>query len=171
MYEIISLRDDVTNLPRFKDPVTIGLTVITQALSQLFQGVDPGHWEGNRFIPGDLQSRQRVAAQKISEYGVAQVVDPNVIYDILTEVPPVQFKVGVWQANLEQYLEYLRHGVQTGAIIPGQTNYNPLIPGTNTTGGGFAYNLSTFGNLLPVALIGGTLWYLATHKKKSKKRR
>ena len=166
MYEIISLRDKVN----MRDPITIGLAVISQALQQLFAGVDPGHWEGGRFIPGDLQSRTSYTAQRIQTFGVAAVVDQSIIYDILTEVPPAQFSGGVWQANLDNYLGYLKRGIETGAIIPGQVT-DPLI-GTagRTTGGGFAYNISSFGNLLPIALIGGTVFYLATHKKKRKRR-
>ena len=161
MYEVISLKDDITSLIPFGS--------IIQALTNLFAGADPGHMAPDgRFIPGDLQSRLQDAASRISFYGVASVVDNNIVYDILTEVPPAQFQGPHWQETLDNYLAYLQTGLRNGTIIPGQVT-DPLIPGG--TGGGFVYNFNTFGSFFPLILLGAGGYYLLKGKKKSKKRR
>ena len=163
MYKILSLRDNTS----FKNPLAIALPTILQALQNLFAGADPGHWEGSRFIPGDLNNRLAWCASRIDQYGVASVVDQNHIYDLLTTP-------GDWNGAIDNYLGTLRTGLQNGTIIPGQINsplINPQTGAPNTTGGGFVYNFSTFGNLLPPLALGAGLWYLLAHKKKSKKRR
>ena len=168
MFEVVTLKDNAGFRDGF-DPTSL-IGIILGQLQNLFAGADPGHYENGRFIPGDLQQRLQYSANRIGSYGVANVADQNIIYDILTEMAPAPFNQGgSWQGNLDEYLIYLKNGVQNGTIIPGQTS-NPLAPGTgNVTGGGFAYNFATFGNLLPVLLIGGLGFYAFRNKKKSKK--
>lgn len=172
LFDLVTLRDR----PRYRlsqgEIIAIALPVIQQALSQLFQGANPGHYQGGRFIPGDLENRLATAAGRIQTFGVASVADQNIIYDILTEVPPQQFvnpDAPQWQITLDRYLGYLQKGVQNGTIIPGQVGNTLIKDGkSNVTGGGFVYNLATFGNLVPVVLIGGAFVYLIARPKRHK---
>lgn len=172
MYEFTTLKDNI-NFSQ-AEIIPIAINVIQQALGQLFQGANPGSWQNGRFIPGDLQNRLATAAQRLSSFGVASVADQNIIYDILTEVPPQQFvnpAAPQWQITLDRYLGYLKKGIEDGTIIPGQTTNTLTKDGkSNVIGGGFAYNIATFGNLLPVILIGGAFVYLMKGGKKKHKR-
>jgi hypothetical protein len=168
-YEVQTLRDNV-NMSQGQI-VAVALPAIIQALQGLFQGADPGHWQGGHFIPGDLASRQQTAATYISQFGVASVVDSNIIYNILTEVYPPQFASNNWQNTLQRYLNYLKTGLANGTIIPGQVT-NPLIKeGAKVTGGGFQYNIASFGSLFPMLIVAGGGIYLLSQafKKKRKK--
>ena len=169
MYDIITFKDNLA------DPITGNiLSLVLTQLQNLFSGVDPGHWENGRFIPGDLEQRLNYAAQRITFYNVASVADQSIIYDILTEVPPAQYAGGgSWQGNLDSYLGTLQRGLQNGTIVPGQTS-NPLLPPGSEgsgTGGGFVYNFQSFGNLLPVVGVLALGYYALKGKKKKGKKR
>lgn len=167
MFEVMTLKD---NLSQGFDPLSIGLNAIIQALNGLFGSANPGHYEGGRFIPGDLEQRKSYTATRINSYGVAAVVDGNIIYDILTEVAPAPYNQGGnWQGNLDSYLGTLKRDLESGKIIPDENN-NFIKKYGQTTGGGFAYNVSTFGNFLPLAVIGGGLFLLLSTKKKKRKK-
>ena len=174
MFELVKLEDNIT-LSQGGEIIAIALPIIQQALGQLFQGANPGQWVNGRFMPGDLQNRLATAAGRIQTFGVASVADQNIIYDILTEVQPSQFvnpDAPQWQITLDRYLGYLKKGVEDGTIIPGQVQNTLVKDGkSNVIGGGFAYNIAAFGNLLPVVLIGGAFVYLISRPRKRKKGR
>ena len=112
-------------------------------LTNIFAGLDPGHWDATHthFIPGDLQSRLAYTAQRIAQYGVQTVVDQNNIYNILTTP-------GIWQESLDQYLAYLKTGLANGTITPNSTN-NPLIQ--------TSFDSST---LLMIGLVGAAVYMI-----------
>ena len=86
-------------------PVPVVGDVITwvgeglQFFDSIFGGsTDNGHWEGNLFIPGDLQSRWDTVYKWINQFGLSiNQVDLNKI-DLMLK------STGVWQDKVKQYL-------------------------------------------------------------------
>lgn len=74
----------------------------TSVFDSLFGSLDEGHWQGNQFIPGDLQNRYNTVYQWIREFNLSPgQVDMQKIDSIL-KTP------GVWQSKIRSYLASLQ---------------------------------------------------------------
>lgn len=113
---------------------TLG-SIVPTFFDSIFGSVDPGHWEGNQFIPGDLQNRYNTVNLWIREFQLSPgVVDMQRVDEILKSP-------GEWQPKVRAYLSSL-----VGKSSPSNGNGFPDVPGI----GGI--DLTTV--LIIVAVIG-----------------
>jgi len=125
------------------------IPILGGLLTQIFGGsIDPGHWQGSLFIPGDLNSRIAITNQKIAASGLGQYASQDE-WMLILQTP------GIWQANIDNYINNVLRGRANGTV-----------PQSTTTPGGYG---SSFGGILPIALVGGLIWFLMKDSKKSKK--
>jgi hypothetical protein len=98
-------------------------------------GEDKGHWQGNLFIPGDLQNRKSAANAAIYAHGLLPSdVDQNVITAILESQ-------GVWQDNISNYLNIVEKdkaqkvydNVNVNTAVGSTTPAPPVSIGANLT--------------------------------------
>ncbi|MEM3373359.1 MAG: hypothetical protein QXF76_04050, partial [Candidatus Anstonellales archaeon] len=104
---------------------TIGTVIggLVDIISGIFGGEDEGHWEGDKFIPGDLQNRINTVNQWIAQYGLrTDQVDWKVIEDIL-------LTPGGWQDRIKTYLAQVK---SQAAKKPATTTTKPNTTQTTT---------------------------------------
>ena len=124
------------------------ITTLLPFVNQLFGGsIDPGHWEGTLFIPGDLNNRIAVAQQKIALSGLGQFANQNE-WMLILKTP------GIWQSAIDNYINTVLRGRQNGII--------PLSTGS-TAGGIGNFDFTS------ILLVGGILWFLLSDSKKRKR--
>lgn len=81
------------------DPVSIIGGVVSDVFSGVLGNVDKGHWEGSKFVPGDLQSRQNQVDQWLQQYGLTYAdVDYSIIQTYL-------YSESGWQGKVTGYLD------------------------------------------------------------------
>jgi hypothetical protein len=124
------------------------IPIIGQFLPLIFGGsIDPGHWQGSLYIPGDLNSRVATTNQKIATSGLGQYASQDE-WMLILQTP------GIWQSNIDSYISNVLRGRANGTV-PMPTN----VPG------GYG---SSMGGILPILLVGGLLWFFVSDSKKSK---
>lgn len=88
---------------------------VFDVVSDLWSG-DKGHAQGKGYIPGDLQSRFNKVDQYMKARGLSLIdIDYDRVYEILTSY-------GIWQNNVQDYLNQVRKQIDAGTYI------NPNIP-------------------------------------------
>jgi len=96
---------------------------ISDLFDSLFGKEDKGHWEGNLFIPGDLQNRYNTVHQWIKQMNInPEFVDWNKIDSILKST-------GIWQDNVKNYLNSLKGKTSAPTTLPIKTS----LPETYST--------------------------------------
>jgi len=127
---------------------TIGGAIggIVGGISDLFDSIfgkkeDKGHWEGNVFIPGDLQNRYNTVYQWIYQMNInPDLVDWNKIDSILKST-------GIWQDSIKNYLNSLKG--KTSAQTTSLTKTS--LPETLTTTIETETDYTTY--LIPAAIL------------------
>jgi len=135
----------------------IGTTIggIIDLIGGLFGGTDEGHWEGNKFIPGDLQNRINTVNQWIAQYGLRiDQVDWQEIEDIL-------LTPGVWQDRIKTYLSQVKSQAANKQAATKPAAIQTTTTQTKQTGTEIDTN-----QLLLIGLVGAGLYMIASKKKK-----
>jgi len=91
-------------------PVAPIIGSIVGGIVDIFGGGDDGHWEGDKFIPGDLQNRITTVNSWIAQLGLQGKVDWKIIEDYL-------LTPGVWQDKVRNYLTQLYNDIKSGKTI------------------------------------------------------
>jgi len=105
----------------------IGTAVGTVAdvIDSIFGNVDKGHWEGNKFIPGDLQSRIDTVHKYLSNRGLHITdVDFDKIMSLL-ETP------SGWQDTVQAYLDDVKRQMRNGTYVNPNINTFSSNPETS----------------------------------------
>jgi hypothetical protein len=110
--------------------------------------IDPGHWEGSLFVPGDLNSRIAISKQKISSSGLSQ-------YAVESEWMPILYTPAGWQAAIDNYIGNILNGRAKGTV--------PLYKEKTTAGGVGQMDLTS------LLIVGAGLGLLAYYSKKKRK--
>lgn len=83
-------------------------------------GTDPGYASGNKWIPGDLQSRFQTVDNMAAQMGIMpNELNQAKVYDILTTP-------GIWQDNIRVYLQSVL--ANRGTTQPGPGGYTDNMP-------------------------------------------
>ena len=108
--------------------------VLGSVFDSLFGSANPGGWQGNRFVPGDLDSRINKVNQMIGEYGLTlSDVDYNAMIESL-------YTESGWQARISIYLQSVvdnkRNAIENSKHDPENSNpvLNPDLPVVDQTG-------------------------------------
>jgi len=135
---------------RLGDPITGAVAVISSLLPQIFgSGIDPGHWEGSLFIPGDLNYRIAETRRRIAEAGLTQwAVDDEWL--LILKTP------GIWQEAITNYIN--------NVLRPRSKGQMPMPQYTKP--GGMFIPGSGLGISTEWLLIGGLGLMLLLSKKK-----
>jgi hypothetical protein len=102
------------------------------------RSIDPGHWEGSLYIPGDLNSRIAITQQRIALSGLEQYASQGE-WLLILKTP------GIWQENISRYIGNVLEGRKKGDIPMPRSTSN----GSSQTG------IAGLGSLLPIILLGG----------------
>lgn len=136
--------------------IDVGVTLLDAF--GIFGEIDQGHWEGNKFIPGDLQSRFNVADSYLRQYGLSSTdISYSKIYDILTTP-------GIWQNNIHAYYKDVKKQIDAGTYI--NPNFPPSIGGgngvvtTTTQPQNTSYQVAGINPLLLIGVAGAAFFLL-----------